>query len=53
MPAWLPWWQPVLATVFAIGISVTLLLGVEKVRLKGEGTPDPAAPVEAFDDVPF
>lgn len=26
---------------------------VEKVRLKGEGTPDPAAPVEAFDDVPF
>lgn len=26
---------------------------VEKVRLKGEGTPDSATPVEAFDDVPF
>lgn len=26
---------------------------VEKVRLKGEGTPDAGQPVEAFDDVPF
>jgi len=26
---------------------------VEKVRLRGEGTPDAAEPVEAFEDVPF